>query len=96
MSIDATIVGVTYLPGGDARLTLEQPGRSRVAGQQAFIVVDAPPGLEHIIGEHVWGGCSSLMIGETEVAQRIGYTRLRWGKRESWLLKIYSAMRHGA
>ena len=36
MSIDAKIVGITWLPTGEARLALEQEDLSRVAGQETL------------------------------------------------------------
>lgn len=78
MAIDATVVGVSYLPDGTARLALEPADKMRApAGQETIVVVNPRPGLEGIIGSTVWGGSSELMLGQTKIADRIGYGRIR-------------------
>lgn len=40
-------------------------------------VTNSPcPNLSGLIGCKIWGGAGQLMIGETQVATRIGYTRI--------------------
>jgi hypothetical protein len=77
VSIDATVVGITRLADGTARLALEQPDRSRCAGQDALVVVNPSPRLNQLLNCHVWGGDGFLMCGNIRIAERIGYTRCR-------------------
>ena len=78
MSIDARIIGVTYLPDGTARLVMEPRQPHGHAGQSSFIVLDPPQHLDGMIGSEVWGGDSWLMCGDTKIADRIGYSTIRF------------------
>jgi hypothetical protein len=77
MSIDATVTGIAFLHDGKARLTLEQPDRSRCAGQSSLTVDEPPANLEILLGRAIWGGDTTIMCGEIEVGRREGYTGLR-------------------
>jgi hypothetical protein len=77
VSIDANVVGITRLANGTARLALEQPDRSRCAGQDALVVVNPSQCLNRLLNCHVWGGAGFLMCGDIRIAERIGYTRCR-------------------
>jgi hypothetical protein len=72
MSIDANVVGITWT-GTIARLTLEQPDRSRCAGQNTLDVHYPPVALPTLLNRHIWGGSDSLMCGETKIGKRVGY-----------------------
>ncbi len=79
MSIDAKITEVTYYGDGTARLRLEASDPKRApAGQGGLLVINAPKNLEAMIGERIWGGSSDIMHGERKVAERLGYTKIRW------------------
>ena len=72
MSIDAKIVGITWLPTGEARLALEQEDLSRVAGQETLIVTPPlPRSLKRLLQHDIWGGESSIMLGDVEIGKRI-------------------------
>lgn len=81
MSIAATVSDVRE--GDDPALILgpiggDGPDRNDKPGQPVLHVVNRPcPPLRGFIGMKVWGGAGQLMIGETQVAERIGYTRIR-------------------
>jgi hypothetical protein len=78
MSIDATITGISRTADGKTRLTLDQPDRRRVAGQSVLTVIDpVPSNIAILLGKPVWGGCNSLMCGEVQIGERIGYTRVK-------------------
>ena len=77
MSIDAVVVGMVTLADGSQRLTLEQPDRSRTAGQSTLTVIDAPSNLAILLGGEIWGGDSFLMCGQIEIGKREGYTTCR-------------------
>lgn len=76
MSIDAVVTGIAFKDDGTARLTLEQPDRSRCAGQDVLTVVNATPYLQVLMDQPVWGGADTLMHGETRIGRRVGYTRV--------------------
>ena len=79
MSINAIIEGVQVLADGTVKLVLG-PFNDDAAGQERLIVMNppSPPSLlRGLIGEHIWGGCGDIMIGETRLAKREGYTRIR-------------------
>jgi hypothetical protein len=78
VSIDAVIQSVKREPDGTAALILvTRDPRTAPAGQSRLTVVNPPPFLEAAVGTEVWGGCGALMVGDTEWADRIGYTRIR-------------------
>ncbi len=79
MSINAIIEGVQILHDDTVALVLG-PFNDDPAGQERLIVVnppDPPSLLRGLIGEHIWGGCGEIMHGETLLAKREGYTRIR-------------------
>jgi len=79
MAINAIISGVTVKPDGSVRLALD-PYDEGPAGQKALTIVNppAPPEiLECCIGTHIWGGGSSIMVGDTKWAERLTYTRIQ-------------------
>lgn len=76
MSIDATIIGVTYLSDGTAKLMLEQSDSSRCAGQNSLIVLNPPKDMSGIIGCNIWGSSDSILFGDKKIAKRIGYSRI--------------------
>ncbi len=39
-------------------------------------------------GRDVWGGADSLMLGDVEIARRVGYTRIAFCDREQFLRAI--------
>lgn len=75
MSIDATITGILINKDG-VKLILEQPDKSRCAGQNSLYLEGNIPNvriLQLLIDEPVWGSNDCLMMGETKIGQRIGY-----------------------
>ncbi len=78
MSIDAEITDVDYHPDGTATLWLLPADERRApAGQDRLTVLDAPPGLARMIGTQIWGNDSTILVGTTRFAERIGCTRIR-------------------
>lgn len=87
MSIDATVTAVGIDKDGEPYLKLGPSGRgphpNDPPGQNVLRVVNRPcPPLDGFIGCHVWGGANQLMIGETQVAKRIGYTRIELAEKK--------------
>ena len=77
MSIDAIITAVEPHEEG-ALLRLENPGRGRERGRSSMVVLGPiPPGFDSVIGLHIWGGDSSVMIGSKRWGRRIGYARIK-------------------
>ena len=77
MSIDAKVVSVVRNSDGTATMELvaRQP-KSGPAGQKLMTIVNPPAGdLSGIVGTEIWSGASSLMVGDTKFANRVGYTR---------------------
>jgi len=73
MSINA-IVTVHHNEDGSGHLALE--GEER--GQPALHYDAAPHDVTALNGRQVWGGADILLYGETKIAERIGYTRIRF------------------
>jgi hypothetical protein len=73
VSIDANVVGIARLPGGDVRLTLEQPDPTRTAGREAIVVEKPPANVDVLLDRAVWGGADALMCGEIRIGHRLGY-----------------------
>lgn len=84
MAISALVEGITVLPDGTVRLILGETPSGDSPGQPELIVVNPPEPpeiLRGLIGSIVWGGAGELLVGETIIAERIGYTRIRLLKR---------------
>jgi len=78
MSIDAIIQDVRYLPDGTAELDLGPANDKRApAGQPCLKVLNPVPHLDALVGSHIWGGSSEIMLGTKKLAERIGYTQIR-------------------
>lgn len=83
MAISAVVQGISVLGDGTVRLALGPTDKGDPAespGQETMIVLNPPTPpelLRGLIGCTVWGGSNELLVGETVIAERIGYTRLR-------------------
>ncbi len=85
MSIDARVAKVVLHSDGSGELRLEdrppapgRPGTSGIAGQAALFFQEAPPDVRELEGKDVWGGADTLLLGETLIADRTGYTGIRF------------------
>ncbi len=78
MSIDAKIELVTYEPDGTVQLHLG-PRDPKVgpAGQSVLTVLNPKSGMEVLEGMCIWGGDSSIMVGDKELGRRESYTTIR-------------------
>lgn len=80
MSIAAKVIGV--FEDDNPRLILgpiggSGPDKNDKPGQSILYVVNKPcPPLGGFIGTKIWGGSNELMIGTTQIAKRIGYTKI--------------------
>lgn len=81
MSIDAQVDFVMHNEDGSGELRLiDRPahpgGVPGIAGQRALSFDKAPHSVTSLNGLDVWGGSSSLMLGDIEIARREGYTKI--------------------
>lgn len=84
MSIDAHVWAVVQNPDGTGSLCLadrpparpgENPG---IAGQSSLHFDSAPPDVASLVGRDIWGGDGMIMLGERKIAERLGYTKIRF------------------
>lgn len=83
MAIDAYVAFVETREndsGGTLHLCDRVPNGSR--GQSRLTFDDATYEVTALNGCAVWGGDSQLMLGDKEIAKRIGYTRISFIERE--------------
>lgn len=80
MSIDALVVGANVRPTGECVLVLEPREESNKHHGDFTMVVMKPPknkkSLGRLIGCELWGGSGELLLGDTKIAERVGYRRL--------------------
>jgi hypothetical protein len=86
MSIDARVDDVIVHAGGAGELRLKnRPGRpdrgpqdAGIAGQTVLFFDNSPPDVWQLGGKDIWGGDNMIMLGETQIAEREGYTKIRF------------------
>lgn len=88
MSIDANVAYVSVNEDGSGTLHLcdRVPEGSR--GQSRLHFETAPHEVTALNGLQIWGGDSTIMLGEKEIARRIGYTRISFIEREPFLAAV--------
>jgi hypothetical protein len=79
MSIDAIVKTVIHNEDGSGRLELI-PRNDCVApaGQKTLSFDSAPHDVTALNGREIWGGANEIMFKETRIADRIGYTKIRF------------------
>lgn len=82
MAIDANVAYVEVNEDGSGVLHLcdRVPEGSR--GQDRLRFEMAPHEVTALNGLSIWGGDSSIMLGDVEIAKRDGYTRISFIERE--------------
>lgn len=93
MSIDARIRAVHLHEDGGGTLELEdRPARPGgvpgIAGQKRLRFDDAPEEVTALNGRDIWGGADTIMLGDVEIARRVGYTRIVFHDRETFLRAV--------
>jgi hypothetical protein len=85
MAIDANVAYVELKEDGSGTLHLcdRVPNGSR--GQSRLHFAEAPYEVTALNGLAIWGGASSVMLGDIEIAKREGYTRISFNERERFL-----------
>jgi hypothetical protein len=84
MSIDARVRNVIRNRDGSGSLCLvdrpaTRPGDTPgIAGQSRLHFAVSPADVGKLTGRNVWGSAGSLMLGETQIAERDGYTGIRF------------------
>jgi len=88
MSIDANVAYVELKEDGSGTLHLcdRIPNGSR--GQSRLHFDAAPYEVTALNGLPIWGGDSSIMLCETVIAKRDGYTRISFTERELFLAAV--------
>ena len=78
MSIDAKVKTVHHYEDGSGQLDLvgRKPGEN--PGQPVLSFKTAPHEVTALNGLEIWGGANGIMLGEIEIAKRIGYTRIEF------------------
>ncbi len=81
MSIDARVQSVVLNEDGSGDLILvDRPARPRqtpgIAGQRSLAFDSAPDEVTALTGMDIWGGANSIMLGDCEIARRVGYTSI--------------------
>jgi hypothetical protein len=88
MAIDANVAYVELQEDGSGTLHLcdRIPNGSR--GQSRLHFDAAPLEVTALNGLPVWGSASNIMLGETEIAKRVGYTKISFNEREVFLFAV--------
>ena len=88
MAIDAHVAYVELKENGSGTLHLcdRVPDGSR--GQARLHFNAAPYEVTALNGLAIWGGDSFIMLGDTEIAKREGYTRISFIEREPFLAAV--------
>lgn len=101
MSIDARVETVFINEDGSGRLALiDRPvesGTPGIKGQASLGFETAPEEVTALNGLDVWGSANSLMLGDVEIAERLGYTRIKFHDGETFkrAVREYHAKRAG-
>jgi len=77
MSINAIVSAIYRKEDGSGKLHLKKYNDDP-AGQPQLKFDSSPKDLHALYGRHVWGGDSNLLIGETVIANRIGYQEIEF------------------
>lgn len=89
MSIDARVNTVIVNEDGSGRLELvdrpANPGSvPGISGQRSLGFETAPEEVTALNGRDIWGGANSIMLGDVEIAERVGYTRVKFHDAETF------------
>jgi len=82
MSIDAVVSLVMVSKDRNGTLDfIDSPSRrlgssGGIAGQDFFYFSKCPPNVAVLAGLEIWGGDSSILLGEVKIADREGYNRI--------------------
>ena len=93
MSIDARVRAVYLHENGGGSLELEDRpaipgGVPGIAGQDRLSFDSCPEEVTALNGREVWGNDARLMLGDVEIAKRVGYTRIEFHDRETFIRAV--------
>jgi len=92
MAIDASVAYVECHEDGSGVLHLcdrIEAGKAKgLSGQPCLRFDAAPYEVTALNGLNVWGGAAQLMLGDHEIAKRIGYTRISFNERDVFLAAV--------
>jgi hypothetical protein len=54
------------------------PERAGIAGQTVLFFDNCPGDVWKLEGKDIWGGANNIMLGDVEIAEREGYTKIRF------------------
>lgn len=88
MSIDANVAFVELFEDGSGVLHLcdRIPNGSR--GQDRLYFEAAPHEVTALNGLSIWGGAVQIMLGDAQIAERLGYTTIVFAARETFLAAV--------
>ncbi len=88
MAIDANVAFVELKEDGSGTLHLcdRIPNGSR--GQSRLHFETAPYEVTALNGLPIWGGDRQIMLGDTEIAKREGYTKISFSERDVFLAAV--------
>ena len=102
MSIDAVVQTVIINEDGSGELRLiDRPARrgqnDGIAGQSSLHFDSAPEEVTALNWLPIWGGADQIILGERKIADRIGYTKICFVDRETFIKAItdYNQLRKG-
>ena len=84
MSIDARVDCVYHNEDGSGRLALvNRPERhgwrpAGIAGQKSLSYKSAPHTVTSLNGCDIWGSAETIMLGDSKIADRVGYTGIEF------------------
>jgi hypothetical protein len=96
--VDAIILYVESDMSGELHL-IDRPGNPPgIAGQRKLYFDKAPHEVTALNGLDIWGGGSGIMLGDVEIAKRVGYATIVFYGRETFLnaVKFYHEKRREA
>ncbi|CEF48244.1 unnamed protein product [uncultured bacterium] len=93
MSIDARVDSVIrYEDGGGELRLIDRPARPGgvpgIKGQSLLWFHTAPHEVTALNGLDIWGGSSTLMLGDIAIARRDGYAHIVFCDRETFLIAV--------
>ncbi len=94
MSIDARVDWVKINEDGSGELVLKdrpaigQGGSPGIAGQKSLRFEQAPEEVTALNGMDIWGNSKNIMLGDVEIATRIGYTQIAFVARPWFLAAV--------
>lgn len=88
MAIDAHVAYVECKEDGSGVLHLCDRITNGSRGQSRLHFDTAPLEVTALNGLPIWGGAGQIMLGEREIAKRLGYTQISFNEREAFLAAV--------